>query len=51
MVELIEHPLKALVTGASGKIGIELVSKLVELGFSVVALSSRNSFEKMQKVS
>jgi len=42
--------MKVLVTGASGKIGMELISKLVSLGFSVYALSSRNSFEKIQEV-
>lgn len=47
---LIENPMKALVTGASGKIGMELVSKLVKLGFSVYALSSKDSFEKTEEV-
>lgn len=47
---LIEVPMKALVTGASGKIGMELVTKLVKSGFSVYALSSKNNFEKIQEV-
>ena len=45
-----EKPMKALVTGASGKIGMELIGKLVSSGFSIYALSSRNSFEKIQEV-
>ena len=35
---------RALVTGASGKIGKDLIPKLVDSGFLVYALSSRNSF-------
>jgi len=42
--------MKALVTGASGKIGMELVTKLVKLGFSVYALSSKNSFKEIPEV-
>lgn len=42
--------MKALVTGASGKIGMELVTKLVKFGFSVYALSSKNSFREKQEV-
>ena len=42
--------MKALVTGASGKIGMELVTKLVKSGISVYALSSKNSFREKQEV-
>ena len=42
--------MKALVTGASGKIGMELVTKLVKFGISVYALSSKNSFREKQEV-
>lgn len=44
------NPKKALVTGASGKIGINLVRKLILEGVQVYALSSNNSFIQMPGV-
>lgn len=41
---------KAIVTGASGKIGTELVKKLVSKGVQVYAVSSKNSFSKLEGV-
>ena len=49
-MEKISSARKALVTGASGKIGNNLVKKLVSEGIHVYALTSKDSFKKMPGV-
>jgi len=49
-MSVIENRIRALVTGASGKISRELIPKLIENGFLVYALSTKNSFSSKPEV-
>ena len=49
-MSVLENRIRALVTGASGKIGRELIPKLIESGFLVYALSTKNSFSSKPEV-